>query len=182
MPIAHNHIPFPVSFHNLITVPLHLPLIIPMPTSLTLLPSPFTPTPTTPPPTPILTPPITPLPIIPLPIISLSLTPTPLRIHQPQRLLQNTKLPLQHLRPVLHIPNLLHLARMRLRQAAQPCVLPRQRVRRPRYLPLLPLDGCVVGVELRGARAQLAVELVADGGEDRVAGLGDFGGLGGGLL
>ncbi|AEO71203.1 uncharacterized protein THITE_2123365 [Thermothielavioides terrestris NRRL 8126] len=139
--------------------------VVPIPTRpQPVLPSTrLTPTPT-PAPAPTLTPLFLLLPITPTP----TPTPPPTRtvtlltpIHQPHCLLENQELALQHLGPVLHVADLLDPPRVRLRQPAQPLVLPPQPRRRPRHLPLLPPDRRVVHVQLRRPRREFPVQQVA---------------------
>ncbi|KXH51579.1 hypothetical protein CSAL01_03395 [Colletotrichum salicis] len=128
---------------------LHLPLTIPLLRHITttpILPHPHIPIPipnltAAPAPTPTPTPPITALTLTPAP------TATPPLPNKPQRLLQHQKIPLQHLGPILHIPQLFHSPRRVPRELGQLIILLAQRLRRPRDVALLLVERCRVGVQ-----------------------------------
>lgn len=136
----------------------HIPILIPI-----LIPVPNNTPPLTPRPTPTLTTRPTP-----------ALAPAAPLMHEPHRLLEHEEVPLEALGPVLHVAELLDLAAALVQHLQQLVVLAAQVGQRALDVPLLLLDGGLVGVQQRRAGLQLVVQRVADARHQRRARLRDL--------
>ncbi|PYH76277.1 hypothetical protein BO82DRAFT_359313 [Aspergillus uvarum CBS 121591] len=76
-------------------------------------------------------------------------------LKQTKCLLHHQKLPLNHLRPILHVADLLQGVARRVRRLSELGVLLGQRGRRPRQRVLLALEGGGVVVQDPGALAEV---------------------------
>src|SRR4051794_37330689 len=98
--------------------------------------------------------------IIPIPIPN-SILWGKITLHQPQGLLNNQQIPLNQLRPVLHIPDLLEPLARRVRDFLPLIVLLREARGGLAQLVLLLGEGGGVVVEVSGAVAQVNLEVGA---------------------
>ncbi|KAB8278597.1 hypothetical protein BDV30DRAFT_203280 [Aspergillus minisclerotigenes] len=100
----------------------------------------------------------------------------PLLLRQPKRLLHNQQIPLNQLRPILHVPDLLQPVPRLVRHLSQLIILLSELLRRPPHIGLLFVEHGRVVVEGAGSIAERGFVVCTDGAEGGLEGGFGFGG------